>query len=154
MLRTTHKLTAIKSPIPLLLKDKDSSKMIPMYPIPNKSAIATSCVSWHYPTIELILHFWVWNKKLHTNAGGKNLISSDPWMINGSCSCKSCCKNSNSFDYVRLCLVIRLKVTRTRFINRAYRVTWSWRVHHILWIIQIPFELQSHNKTLLFVTPS
>lgn len=57
MLRTTHKLTAIKSPIPLLLKDKDSSKMIPMYPIPNKSAIATSCVSWHYPTIKiLILH--------------------------------------------------------------------------------------------------
>jgi hypothetical protein len=42
MLRTTHKLTAISNPTPLLLKARDSSKMMPAYPIPNSNAIATS----------------------------------------------------------------------------------------------------------------
>jgi hypothetical protein len=45
MLRTTHKLTAISNPTPLLLKPKDSSKMMPAYPIPNSNAISTSYIT-------------------------------------------------------------------------------------------------------------
>ena len=47
MLRTAHKLTAISNPTPLLLKAKDSSKMMPAYPIPNSNAIATSYITRH-----------------------------------------------------------------------------------------------------------
>ena len=47
MLRTAHKLTAISNPTPLLLKAKDSSKMMPAYPIPNINAIATSYITRH-----------------------------------------------------------------------------------------------------------
>lgn len=43
MLRITHKLTAINNPTPLLLNAKDSSKIIPAYPIPNTNAMAISC---------------------------------------------------------------------------------------------------------------
>ena len=45
MLRITHKLTAINNPTPLLLKARDSSKIMPTYPIPKSNAIARSCLS-------------------------------------------------------------------------------------------------------------
>lgn len=44
MLLMTHKLTAISNPTPLLLKARDSSKIIPAYPTPNSKAIAASCI--------------------------------------------------------------------------------------------------------------
>ena len=55
MLRTAHKLTAISNPTPLLLKAKDSSKMMPAYPIPNINAIATSYITRHDQTTKVIL---------------------------------------------------------------------------------------------------
>ena len=44
MLLITHKLTAINNPTPLLLKARDSSKIIPAYPTPNSNAIAASYI--------------------------------------------------------------------------------------------------------------
>lgn len=45
MLRITHKLTAISNPTPLLLKARNSSKMMPAYPNPNNNAMARSCTT-------------------------------------------------------------------------------------------------------------
>lgn len=44
MLRITHKLTAISSPTPLLLNARDSSNIMPAYPIPNNNAMAASWI--------------------------------------------------------------------------------------------------------------
>lgn len=56
ILRITHRLTAISNPTPLLLKARDSSNMMPAYPIPNNNAIATSCMmKFHQINLRLLL---------------------------------------------------------------------------------------------------
>lgn len=129
ILRITHKLTAINSPTPLLLKARDSSNMIPAYPITNSNAIARSCREKSHRTTNFqnISYLYLFAnactslQNLAEVKSGKmtitNLISSHPRMVN--CYGPSCSrrKNGNCFKQISLGLVVVFEILRACFIN-------------------------------------